>query len=129
MSRLRAHRRSNGSSWDYSLGAGMPDFGDFDAGDGLLLTLVALAVIVILIPILFFGAELIVVGVVLAAGVLTRVFGFQPWLVEARVVAPPASTRRVEWKVRGWRKSRRLISEVSTDLAKGREPSDRPPPE
>jgi hypothetical protein len=36
----------------------MPDFGDFDAGDGLLLTLVALAVIVILIPILFFGAEL-----------------------------------------------------------------------
>ena len=120
-------RGTNGASfWDF--GSGTPDFGNLDFGDGLLVSLIALAVLFILIPILFFGAELIVIGIILAAGILTRVFGLKPWVVEAKVVAPPASTRQVEWQVRGWRKSRRLIGEVATDLAKGREPSDRRTP-
>jgi hypothetical protein len=103
----------------------VPDIGSFDLGDGLLFSLIALAVVVILIPILFFGAELIVVGVILAAGILTRVFGLKPWVVEAKAVEPAA--RRVEWQVRGWRKSRRLIGDVAGDLAAGRKPSDRLP--
>ncbi len=98
---LRQRRRGRGSVWSDS---GVPDLGGFDAGDGLLVSLIALVALIILIPVLFFGIELIVVGLVLAVGILTRVFGFRPWVVEAKALAPPASPRQVQWQVRGWRK-------------------------
>ena len=82
----------------------------------------AMAAVLVLIPLLFFGVELIVLGAVLAAGVIGRVLLRQPWVIEARSSDPLTSGRELEWRVIGWRKSRKLIDQVAADLAAGREP-------
>ena len=109
----------------YNLGSGLPDLGNLDFGEGLLLTVAAVAVLLILIPVLFFGLELIILGVLLAAGVIARTVLRQAWVVEARSTDPLTAGRRLEWRVRGWRKSGRLIAQVTSDLTAGREPSER----
>ena len=81
-----------------------------------------LAAVLILIPLLFFGVELIILGALLAAGVLGRVLLGQPWVIEARSSDPLTSGRQLEWRVTGWRKSHKLIDHVASDLAAGREP-------
>jgi hypothetical protein len=105
------------------LGSGWPDMGNLDLGHGLLIVAVIIAVVVVLIPILFFGVELIVLGVLVAAGVIGRTVLRQPWVVEATSYDPLASSRRLEWRVRGWRRSRKLITDVASDLSAGRAPS------
>ena len=99
-------------------GLGGVDFGE----QGVLVAVGVMAAIVILIPLLFFGFELIVFGVLLAAGIVGRVLLRRPWVIAARCSAPPGSGRQLEWRVTGWRKSGRLIDEVVSDLAAGREP-------
>ena len=84
--------------------------------------LAALAAVLILIPVLFFGVELIILGALLAAGVIGRVLFRQPWVIEARSNDPLTPGRRLEWHVIGWRKSQSLIQKVTSDLAAGREP-------
>jgi len=81
-----------------------------------------LAALLIVIPLLFFGIELIILGALLAAGAIGRVMFRQPWVIEARSNDPLTHGRRLEWDVVGWRKSRALIETVSSDLAAGREP-------
>jgi hypothetical protein len=95
--------------------------GDVDFGEAGLVVVGALAAILILIPLLFFGVELIVLGALLAAGVIGRVLLRQPWVIEARSNDPLTSGRQLEWRVTGWRKSRKLIDQVAEDLATGRE--------
>ena len=112
----------------FNLGLGWPDFGTLDLGEGLLLTAAAVAVLLILIPVLFFGLEPIILGALLAAGVMARTLLRQPWVIEARSTDPLTSGRQLEWRVRGWRKSRQLIAQVASDLSAGREPPDRKPP-
>jgi hypothetical protein len=96
--------------------------GGVDLQEGALVVVAALAAALIVIPLLFFGVELIILGVLLAAGVVSRVFLRQPWVIEAASSHPLTSRRRLEWRVVGWRKSRELIDQVASDLAAGREP-------
>ena len=104
------------------LGASLPDFGNGDLGQGLLVAALVVACLVILIPVLFFGIELIILGVLLATGVVARTVLRQPWLVEADSIDSLSSGRHLEWRVRGWQKSTRLIAQVASDLSAGREP-------
>ena len=124
--RPRLGRPSRGEIASESLlniGPAWPEVGNVDLGDGLLLVAAVVAVALILIPILFLGVELIVVGALLAAGVMARILLRQPWIVEARSSDPLTSGRLLEWRVRGWRKSGKLIDQVASDLSAGREPS------
>jgi hypothetical protein len=106
-----------------NVGPAWPDFGNVDLGEGLLLVAAVVAVALILIPILFLGIELIVVGALLATGLMARTLFRQPWVVEARSSDLLTSGRLLEWRVRGWRKSGKLIGQVASDLSAGREPS------
>jgi hypothetical protein len=126
-SRPRLGRPSHGeivSESLFNVGPAWPDFGNLDLGEGLLLVAAVVAVALILIPILFFGIELVIVGVLLAAGVMARTLLRQPWVVEARSSDSLTSGRLLEWRVRGWRKSGRLIGQIASDLSAGREPPD-----
>lgn len=107
----------------WNLGVGWPDFGNVDSGEGLLLAGIAIAAVLIVIPLLFFGVELILVGCLLAAGVMGRVVFRRPWVIEARSTDPMISGRVLEWRVSGWRKSRELLEQIASDLAAGREPT------
>jgi len=117
-------RREIASESLSTIGPALPDLGNVDLGQGLLLVAAVVAVALILIPILFLGIELIVVGALLAAGVMARTVLRQPWVVEARSSDAVTSERRLEWRVRGWRKSGKLIGQVASDLSAGREPRD-----
>lgn len=110
-------------------GPAWPDVGNVDLGEGMLLVAVAVAIALILIPVLFLGIELIVVGVLLASGVMARTIFRKPWVVEARSSDPLTSARLLEWQVRGWRKSGKLIGQVASELSAGREPLDAGLPE
>ena len=106
-----------------NLGSVWPDPGGLDLGQELLAIAAVVAVVLVLIPILFFGLELIIVGVLLAAGVVARTVLGQPWVVEAVSSDPLSPGRQLEWRVRGWRRSQRLIAEVAAELEAGNEPS------
>lgn len=98
-----------------------PFFGA-DSGPGLVVAAAIVGLVLILIPVLFFGLELIAVGVLLAAGVFGRTVRRQPWVIEATSSDPFGSGRQLEWQVRGWRQSGRLMDQVVSDLEQGREP-------
>jgi hypothetical protein len=102
--------------------------GGVDLSEGAVVVL-AVASALILIPLLFFGVELLILGAFLAAGLVSRVFLRSPWLVEARSSDPLTSGRQLEWRVIGWRRSGKLIDQVVTDLAAGREPPERTLPQ
>ncbi len=105
-----------------NLGAGLPDVGNADLGEGLLVIAAGVAFLLILVPVLFFGIELILLGGFFAAGVIARTVLRQPWVIEARSSDPLTSGRQLEWRVRGWRTSAKLIAQVASDLSAGREP-------
>lgn len=101
----------------------VPDPGGLDLGQELFAIAAIVAAVLVLIPLLFFGLELIILGVLLAAGILARTLLGQPWVIEARSTDPVSPERRLEWRVRGWRKSQTLISEVVAELATGHDPA------
>jgi hypothetical protein len=80
------------------------------------------ALALVLIPLLLFGVELVIVGCLLAAGILARLLLGRPWLIEAQLID---GARILEWQVSGWRRSQRLIEQVASDLEAGREPAPR----
>jgi hypothetical protein len=95
-------------------------FDDTDLVGGLLLLVGAVVFALVLIPILLFGFELVIAGVLLAAGLAGRTVLGKPWTVEARAL--DGSDRIVCWRVTGWRRSKKLIDQLRHDLAAGREP-------
>ena len=101
------------------LGQGM---GGVDLQEGGVVVVAVLAALLIVIPLLFFGIELIVLGALLAVAAIGRMLLRQPWVIEARSNDPLTPGRRLEWHVIGWRKSQALIEKVTSDLAAGREP-------
>lgn len=100
---------------DACLGDGDLD-GDFAADDlvtglfGWLLAIVIGLVIAFFLPFVLLAVEavLVVVGVVLF---------LRPWRVTAETGGPPAE--RLEWRVKGWRRSRRAVDEVARELSSG----------
>ena len=80
------------------IGANAPDFGNVDLGEGLLVAAAVVAFLVILIPVLFFGLELIILGVLLGTAVITHTVLGQPWAIEARSTDPLTPGRQIEWR-------------------------------
>jgi hypothetical protein len=73
------------------------------------------------VPLLLFGVELIIVGLIVAVGILARALLARPWVIRATPGDDASGT--LAWKARGWRRSARVIDEVATALAAGLEPS------
>lgn len=122
--RLRQRKSATTSGSLQNLGSmPVPGPGGLDLGQELFAIAAIVAVVLVLIPLLFFGLELIILGVLLAAGVIARTLLGQPWVVEARSTDPVSAERRLEWRVRGWRKSQSLITEVLAELATGHDPA------
>jgi len=87
----------------------------------LLVGVGALVLLVVLIPLLLFGIELILLGVAVAAGILARGLLGRPWVVQATrqdVTASPLS-----WTVVGLTRSAQVIDEVVLALGRGVKPS------
>jgi hypothetical protein len=106
-----------------SIGSGLPELVGLDLGQELLAFAAVVAVVLVLIPLLFFGLELIVLGVVLASGVIARTLLGRPWVVQATTIDAVSAGRALEWRVRGWRRSQDLIARVTAELAAGHDPS------
>lgn len=89
-------------------------FDGLDLESGLLLLAGVLAVVFIVVPLLLFGVELIILGAVLAVGVVSRSLLGKPWTIAATRdgVGAPAAL----WRVNGWRASRELIDQICVDL-------------
>jgi hypothetical protein len=68
--------------------------------------------IFVVLPLLLLLGELVIV----AAG--AYVLG-KPWFIEAETLGPPEELK--VWRVRGWRRSRRAVDEVSRELYLGAE--------
>jgi hypothetical protein len=98
----------------------------FDGEDlvsGLLIALFAIAFVLIMIPIVLFGIELIIVGCLLAIGIVGSTLFGRPWTV----VAKSSDGQVLEWRIRGRRASAALIGRISTDIqSSGRIPTDFP---
>jgi hypothetical protein len=111
-------RKKGGDVADFDLLEGLPGL---DLDEALLFVAAVLVVLLVLIPLLLFGFELVLVGCVLAASLVGRVLLGRPWLIEARTVTPAAAGRVVQWKVSGWRQSNELVRDVAADLTAGRD--------
>lgn len=79
----------------------------------------AVVFVFVLIPLLLFGIELVILGILLAAGILGRALLGRPWEVRAT----PAAGAPLAWKVRGIRRSARVSDEVAAALARGHAPA------
>ncbi len=100
----------------------MPDLGGLEELGAWALILVGSVVFaVVLIPLLLFGIELIVLGLLIALGILARAVLGRPWLVKA--TPTDGSPGELTWKVSGWGRSHRLIQEVTGALAAGLDPA------
>jgi hypothetical protein len=100
----------------------VPDIGSLsDLEVALFLAVAVFVVAVIVIPLLLFGLELIILGVLIAVGVVGRSLLGRPWVVEAVPIA--GGERTLTWRVSGWRRSARLINEVADALATGLQPN------
>jgi len=78
-------------------------------------------VAVVVIPLLLFGIELILLGLLIAAGIVGRTLLGRPWIVRA---APLGSrVEELSWRVVGWRRSNRVIEEIVASLSAGHDPS------
>ncbi len=99
----------------------IPDPGDLDDIGAAILVFVALVVVVfVAVPLLLFGFELIILGLVLAASIAGRALLGRPWIIQACPVEGDAQV--MVWKVSGWRMSARVIGEVAMALNAGRDP-------
>ena len=89
--------------------------------EGWMVALVALVfVIFVVVPLVLFGIELIVAGIVIAFGINAHMVFGRPWLVVAKPEEPGG--RAIAWSVCGWRRSAKVIDDISGALKAGREP-------
>ncbi|MDE3069231.1 MAG: hypothetical protein KGJ43_00700 [Acidobacteriota bacterium] len=100
----------------------MPDFGNIDdLGLELAILVGALVVAVVIVPLLLFGIELIAVGLAFAGAMVARGLLGRPWVVYARPTG--SSGEGHVWRVKGWRRSARMIEQVAAVLGAGGDPS------
>jgi hypothetical protein len=97
----------------------VPDLDDLGAAALALLAVVVVAVVVI--PLLLFGIELILLGLLIAVGIVGRTLLGRPWIVRATPLGPEVG--ELSWQVVGWRRSNRVIEEVAASLSAGLDPS------
>jgi hypothetical protein len=96
------------------------DIGTWADAETVVVVLVALVLAVfVLIPVLLFGVELIIVGCLLAASIVSRILRRGPWVVEAERLG---GGEILSWTVPGWRRSHRAMKEIAHALAAGSRP-------
>lgn len=100
-------------------------FDGVDLEGGVILLIGAVVVALVIIPLILFGIELLILGCVLAIGVVGRSIFGKPWTVTANPADGKGDT--AVWRVRGWRKSAELIDLICTDLQSGDGPPTGPP--
>jgi hypothetical protein len=99
----------------------VPDVGGEDIGVALLALLAVVVLAIVVIPLLLFGIELILLGLFVATSVVGRTLLGRPWIVKATPLAN--HTEELGWRVVGWRRSARVIDEVTASLGAGLDPS------
>ena len=95
-------------------GSGLDVFDGLDLESGLVLLAGVLALAFIVVPVVLFGLELIIIGCLLAVGVLSRSLFGKPWTIAA--TRSGARAPAALWRVKGWRASSELIGQVCVDL-------------
>ncbi|WP_196189136.1 hypothetical protein [Conexibacter sp. W3-3-2] len=85
---------------------------------GAILALIAIALLIVFVavPLLLFGAELVIVLVVVLAGLAGRLVLGHPWLVQARTGGRVVEQRRIA----GWGASLAAVAELREAVAAGR---------
>lgn len=100
----------------------IPDGGSpEDLAAGVVILVGAVVFAVVLIPLLLFGIELIILGLLVAAGILGRALLARPWVV--RAIPASGHDAALGWKVTGLRRSGRVIDEVAAALTSGLPPA------
>ncbi len=100
----------------------VPDLGGIDDLGVAALALLALVVVaIVVVPLLLFGIELILLGLLIAMGIVGRTLLGRPWIVDATPLV--GDDEGLMWRVVGWRRSTRLIGEVAASLSAGLDPS------
>jgi hypothetical protein len=102
-----------------------PADGIDDLGAAVIWGATVLVLVFVAVPILLFGAELIVLGCALGLALIARVLTLRPWTVFAELADQPESLW--EWRVKGWGSSLALVHGLRTSLESG-EPVDSMPP-
>ncbi len=98
------------------------DVGGLDSPWVMLASIVVGVVFVfVLIPLLLFGIELIIAGLVVAGGIAARSVLGRLWIVQAIPKGNPSDT--LSWEIKGWRRSGQLIEDIAAELSAGLTPS------
>lgn len=116
---MKAGQATTEGALDVFSGPGIGGLDDLGTAIVVVLGLVVVALVVI--PLLLFGIELIVLALLIAAGIVGRTLLGRPWVVQA--VPMQDGAEALTWRVVGWRRSSRLIDEVSGSLGSGLRPS------
>jgi hypothetical protein len=99
----------------------VPDLGNLDDLGAAALALLAVVVVaIVVVPLVLFGVELILLGLLVAAGIAGRALLGRPWLVRATPIN--SGLDALNWRVVGWRRSNRVIEEIVASLGTGRDP-------
>lgn len=98
---------------------GPADLDEF--GLALLVLTAIVALVLVVIPLLLFGIELIALGLLIALGIVGRALLRRPWIVRAEPLELTAPA--LSWQVIGWRRANRLIDEVAASLSGGIDPA------
>jgi hypothetical protein len=127
--KLFRRRRAEGGNEGRWLDFAPVEFGSIDDFlSGILVAIVAAAVIAlfvfVILPLLGIALEFALLIMLLASGVVSRVFLRRPWTIEA--VRRDASGNSVTFAVVGWRRSRRAIDDLKTAIAQTGVPAQLP---
>ena len=102
----------------------VPDLGGLDDPSGVLaivaLAIVAIFVAFVVVPLLLLLGEVVLFVAVVLVVVAGQFAWLAPWTLEAQ-----ADGRRLRWRVKGWRASRRALGDIAAALERGQ----RPPPD
>jgi hypothetical protein len=129
ISRGAPHRRhvdvGKGAEWVAERTPSNVDIFGVQSFEGLealaVLAVVAIVIAVVIVPLVLFGVELVIAGLVVAAGIAARVALGRPWIVVATSDSDTAGA--LAWEVKGWRRSGQLIEDVAAELAAGVAPA------
>jgi hypothetical protein len=84
---------------------------------GLGLLILAALVILLLLPLLILVGQILVILVLIAAGIASRLLFRRPWEVDAVTHGPPEESH--VWRIVGWRNSDEAIREIADGLRQG----------
>lgn len=98
------------------------DVGSFESPVAFLAgAAVAVLFALILLPLILFGVELMVAGLLVALGIASRATFGRPWVVKA--TPRSGSGEALAWEVQGWRRSGKVVDQIAASLAAGLPPN------